>query len=112
MVGRIIAIADSSSYWKIGQRVGVSRLGGHCNHCAECRQGLFNLCNNQPVMGSSHDGGYAEMLLAKETGLVTIPDELSSVEAAPLVCACQRHSKIDPFYLTNGKVKLTPLISY
>ena len=25
---------------------------------------------------------------------------------------CQRHSKIDPFYLTNGKVKLTPLISY
>lgn len=87
VVGRIIAIADSSSYWKIGQRVGVSRLGGHCNHCAECRQGLFNLCNNQPVMGSSHDGGYAEMLLAKETGLVTIPDELSSVEAAPLVCA-------------------------
>ncbi len=26
--------------------------------------------------------------------------------------ACQRHSKIDPFYLTNGEVKLTPLISY
>ena len=25
---------------------------------------------------------------------------------------CQRHSKIAPFYLTNGKVKLTPLISY
>ena len=23
---------------------------------------------------------------------------------------CQRHSKIDPFYLTNGKVKLTPEI--
>lgn len=87
VVGRIIAIADSSSYWKIGQRVGVSRLGGHCNHCAECRQGLFNLCHNQPVMGSSHDGGYAEMLLAKETGLVAIPDELSSVEAAPLLCA-------------------------
>ncbi len=23
-----------------------------------------------------------------------------------------QHSKIDPFHLTNGKVKLTPLISY
>ncbi|QIZ61531.1 hypothetical protein FK538_05770 [Acinetobacter indicus] len=22
--------------------------------------------------------------------------------------SCQRHSKIDPFYLTNGKVKLPP----
>ena len=29
-----------------------------------------------------------------------------------LIHQCQRHSKIDPFYLTNGKVKLTPLISY
>ncbi|MRA04985.1 resolvase, partial [Acinetobacter lwoffii] len=25
---------------------------------------------------------------------------------------CQRHFKIDPFYLKNGEVKLTPLISY
>jgi len=38
-------------------------------------------------MGSTHDGGYAEMMMAKQTGLVSIPDELSSVEAAPLLCA-------------------------
>lgn len=88
VVGRIVAIGDpNSNYWKIGQRVGVGRLGGHCNQCNECRQGLFNLCGNQPVMGSSHDGGYAEMMIAKQTGLVSIPDELSSVEAAPLLCA-------------------------
>ena len=88
VVGRIVAIGDpDSDYWKIGQRVGVGRLGGHCNQCPECRQGLFNLCNNQPIMGSTHDGGYAEMMIAKETGLVAIPDELSSVEAAPLLCA-------------------------
>lgn len=88
VVGRIVAIGNSNSnYWKIGQRVGVGRLGGHCNQCDECRQGLFNLCSHQPVMGSTHDGGYAEMMIAKETGLVSIPDELSSVEAAPLLCA-------------------------
>ena len=88
VVGRIVAIGDpDSNYWKIGQRVGVGRLGGHCNLCDECRQGLFNLCNNQPIMGSTHDGGYAEMMMAKQTGLVSIPDELSSVEAAPLLCA-------------------------
>ena len=28
------------------------------------------------------------------------------------VIFCQRHFKIDPFYLKNGEVKLTPLISY
>lgn len=88
VVGRIVAIGDpDSDYWKIGQRVGVGRLGGHCNQCDECRQGLFNLCSHQPVMGSTHDGGYAEMMIAKGTGLVSIPDELSSVEAAPLLCA-------------------------
>ncbi|WP_440095185.1 alcohol dehydrogenase catalytic domain-containing protein [Acinetobacter baumannii] len=88
VVGRIVAIGDTeSSYWKIGQRVGVGRLGGHCNQCDECRQGLFNLCSHQPVTGSTHDGGYAEMMIAKGTGLVSIPDELSSVEAAPLLCA-------------------------
>jgi len=88
VVGRIIAIAEQSSgYWQLGQRVGVGRLGGHCNQCAECLQGLFNLCSHHPIMGSSHDGGYAEMMIAKETGLVAIPDELSSIEAAPLLCA-------------------------
>lgn len=88
VVGRIVAIGDpSSNYWKIGQRVGIGRLGGHCNQCNECRQGLFNLCNHQPIMGSTHDGGYAEMMIAKETGLIAIPNELSSVEAAPLLCA-------------------------
>lgn len=88
VVGRIVAIADGSpDYWKIGQRVGVGRLGGHCNQCPECRQGWFNLCNNQPVMGSSHDGGYAQLMIARQTGLVAIPDELTSIEAAPLLCA-------------------------
>lgn len=88
VIGRIVALSDHTlNSWKLGQRVGVGRLGGHCNQCPECRQGLFNLCNQQPVMGSTHDGGYAEMMIAKETGLVEIPDELSSVEAAPLLCA-------------------------
>ncbi|MDO7443089.1 alcohol dehydrogenase catalytic domain-containing protein [Acinetobacter baumannii] len=88
VVGRIIALPEHTlGSWEIGQRVGVGRLGGHCNQCSECRQGLFNLCNQQPIIGSTHDGGYAEMMIAKETGLVAIPDELSSVEAAPLLCA-------------------------
>ena len=88
VVGRIIALGPNvPSIWKIGQRVGVGRLGGHCNECSECRRGHFNLCRNQPVVGSSCDGGYAEMMIARATGLVSIPDELSSEEAAPILCA-------------------------
>lgn len=88
VVGRIISLGEGvPSYLFIGQRVGVGRLGGHCNECEQCRQGHYNLCTNQPVVGSSRDGGYAEMMLARATGLVLIPDELLAAEAAPLLCA-------------------------
>ncbi|WP_278407893.1 alcohol dehydrogenase [Pseudomonas rhodesiae] len=88
VVGRIKALgAHTSSIWKIGQRVGVGRLGGHCNECAQCRQGNFQLCPNQHFVGATCDGGYAELMIARSSGLVSIPDELDAVEAAPLLCA-------------------------
>src|SRR5699024_2775727 len=73
--------------WRLGQRVGLGRFGGHCETCRECRRGRFHLCRNQPVLGASCDGGYAEMMIARATGLVSIPQELSSAEAAPILCA-------------------------
>lgn len=88
VVGRIIACGPNTpSIWQTGQRVGVGRLGGHCNECAQCRQGHFQLCENQPFVGATCDGGYAEMMLAHSTGLVSIPVELNSIEAAPILCA-------------------------
>ncbi|THF25805.1 alcohol dehydrogenase [Pseudomonas atacamensis] len=88
VVGRIVAMGTGTpSIWKLGQRVGVGRLGGHCNECVQCRRGQFQLCSNQPFVGASCDGGYAEMMLARSTGLVSIPDELESEAAAPILCA-------------------------
>ena len=88
VVGRIAALGEHApSIWKVGQRVGVGRLGGHCNECVQCRQGHFQLCQNQPFVGASRDGGYAEMMLARATGLVSIPEELNAEEAAPILCA-------------------------
>ncbi|TNB81990.1 zinc-binding dehydrogenase [Pseudomonas sp. Fig-3] len=88
VVGRIVALGPGiCELWHIGQRVGVGRLGGHCNRCEQCRRGVFNLCANQPVIGSSQDGGYAQMMIARVTGLVAIPDALGAVDAAPLLCA-------------------------
>ncbi len=88
VVGRIVEIgANVPEIWQKGQRVGVGRFGGPCLICPACRSGRLHLCRNQPVMGSSRDGGYAEMMTAPATGLVSIPDELSSEEAAPILCA-------------------------
>lgn len=88
VIGTVVAVGPGvSSAISEGMRVGVGRLGGHCNECEQCRRGNFNLCSDQPVVGSSQDGGYAEMMIARATGLVMIPDELKSEEAAPLLCA-------------------------
>lgn len=88
VVGRIAAMGSGvAPMWTEGQRVGVGRLGGHCSACRQCRRGQFHLCQSQPFVGSTCDGGYAEMMLARATGLVAIPAEFDAVTAAPILCA-------------------------
>ena len=51
-----------------------------------CALPILN-CQNQEYTGIHHDGGYAEVMIAKASGLMSIPDDLSAVDAAPLLCA-------------------------
>jgi propanol-preferring alcohol dehydrogenase len=86
-VGRIDALGAHVQGWIVGQRVGVGFLGGFCGYCEYCRGGDLVNCCNQEFTGIDRDGGYAEMLIAKASGPMSIPDDLSSVAAAPLLCA-------------------------
>lgn len=79
--------AGVADIWHTGQRVGVGRLGGYCQCCKPCRDGLFHLCENQLTPGLSCDGGYAEYVVIRHTALIAIPSALSSVDAAPILCA-------------------------
>ena len=76
-MGRIDALGDGVQGWAVGQRVGVGFLGGPCGHCEFCRGGDLVNCRNQEYTGIHHDGGYAEVMIAKASGLVSIPDDLS-----------------------------------
>jgi len=87
VVGRIDALGSGVQGWAVGQRVGVGFLGGFCGYCEYCRDGDLVNCRNQEYTGIHHDGGYAEVMIAKASGLVSIPDDLSSADAAPLLCA-------------------------
>jgi propanol-preferring alcohol dehydrogenase len=87
VVGRIDALGSAVQGWTVGQRVGVGFLGGFCGYCKFCRNGDLVNCRNQEFTGIDHDGGYAEVMIAKASGLVSIPDSLSSADAAPLLCA-------------------------
>jgi alcohol dehydrogenase, propanol-preferring len=87
VVGRIEALGTGVKRWKIDQRVGVGFFGGEDGVCEPCRRGDVVNCQNPVVSGITVDGGYAEMMIAEARGLAAIPDELTSVEAAPLLCA-------------------------
>ena len=83
VVGRIEAVGDGVTKWKIGQRVGVGLIAGEDGVCKPCRRGDIVNCQNPVVLGVTVDGGYAEVMIAEARGIASIPDELSSVEAAP-----------------------------
>jgi D-arabinose 1-dehydrogenase-like Zn-dependent alcohol dehydrogenase len=87
VAGIVDALGAGVSEWSEGQRVGVGWHGGHDGTCRECRRGDFRNCRNQKIAGISYDGGYQEYMLAPVEALVPIPDSLSDVDAAPLLCA-------------------------
>lgn len=87
IVGVVDAVGEGVSAWSTGDRVGLGFLGGQCHQCAFCRRGDFVNCTDQPTPGTSEDGGYAEMVYARASGLVRIPEGLGSALAAPLLCA-------------------------
>jgi len=88
IAGNIDAIGPGVLGWTRGQRVGVGWHGGHCGYCDSCRRGDFVTCQVAlQIPGIAYDGGYAEYMIAPAGALALIPDGLSSVDAAPLLCA-------------------------
>jgi D-arabinose 1-dehydrogenase-like Zn-dependent alcohol dehydrogenase len=87
VVGIVDKIGPMVTSWEVGQRVGVGWHGGHCNQCSACHKGDFGACEKSLTTGIHIDGGYAEYMIARPEAMVSIPEELNAVEAAPLLCA-------------------------
>ena len=87
VVGIIDELGEGVTGWKKGQRIGVGWHGGHDGTCLYCRRGDFRNCRNLKIPGISYDGGYEQYMVAPVEALTTMPEGLSDVEAAPLLCA-------------------------
>jgi D-arabinose 1-dehydrogenase-like Zn-dependent alcohol dehydrogenase len=88
VIGVVDRVGEGVKPWKVGQRVGIGWHGGNCGYCDHCRRGEFFACTVALLTtGFSFDGGYAEYMVVPAQALARVPDELSAIEGAPLMCA-------------------------
>jgi len=87
VVGVIDEIGDCVTKVHVGMRVGVPWFYDACGKCEFCQNGQENLCEKARFTGFHVDGGYAEYMLAEENFVLPLPDGISDVQTAPLLCA-------------------------
>ena len=86
VAGIIDELGTGVTSWRKGQRAGVGWHGGHDGHAANAAAEILGR-QNFKICGVSYDGGYQQYMVAPAEAVVAIPDSLSDVEAAPLLCA-------------------------
>jgi alcohol dehydrogenase len=88
VIGLVDALGSGVTGWSVGERAGVGWFGGSCGYCRRCRRDTAFACENvHEVTGVTRDGGYASHVIALASSVARVPDELDSVESAPLLCA-------------------------
>jgi alcohol dehydrogenase, propanol-preferring len=87
VVGRVEEAGAGVSAVRVGDRVGVAWIYSACGKCRFCREGNENLCPEFRGTGRDADGGYAGYMVARADFVYKIPEVISDVKAAPLMCA-------------------------
>jgi propanol-preferring alcohol dehydrogenase len=85
-VGRVEALGEGTTGWKIGDRVGAYWLAHSCGACRFCRSDRENLCEHAGFTGWDRDGGFAEMMVVDASIAAPIPELMTDIQAAPLLC--------------------------
>jgi D-arabinose 1-dehydrogenase-like Zn-dependent alcohol dehydrogenase len=103
VIGTLDAIGPGIVGWRVGEPAGVGWHGGHCGYCSPCRHGDAFACTTSTLItGLTHDGGYAEYMVAPVESVARVPAGTAPAEAAPLMCAgittfnALRHSGAGP----------------
>lgn len=86
-VGRIVELGEDVSDLSVGDRVALPWLAQACGRCRYCIAGTETYCVAPQYMGYTIDGGYAEYTIGYASHVVRVPDEVSSIDAAPITCA-------------------------
>jgi uncharacterized zinc-type alcohol dehydrogenase-like protein len=98
IVGRVTAIGNDVTKFKVGDLVGVGCMVDSCRSCKSCNEGLEQYCEgpagftgtyNGPMKGGANTyGGYSTAIVVDEHFVLSIKhDEKDLAGVAPLLCA-------------------------
>jgi len=96
IVGRVSAVGDHVTKFKVGQLAGIGCMVDSCRECDNCKEGLEQYCRNGMVgtyNGKEKDGsgitygGYSKQIVAHEDFVLRISDKQPLEAIAPLLCA-------------------------
>lgn len=96
IIGRVTAIGNAVTRFKVGDLVGVGCMVESCQHCSSCDEGLEQYCDNGMVgtynsKKSKHGGvtygGYSTDIVVEEKFVLSVPETINAAAAAPLLCA-------------------------
>lgn len=86
VVGRVAALGEGVTDWRIGDRAGVAWLGSTCGQCRYCTTGHENLCPQARFTGWDRDGGFAEQMTVDAGFALRLPEGFDDLVVAPLLC--------------------------
>ncbi|WP_198403017.1 alcohol dehydrogenase AdhP [Pseudoalteromonas sp. 1_2015MBL_MicDiv] len=86
-IGLVTKVGEGVTSVKVGDRVGVPWLYSACGHCEFCLSAYEPVCPDAEFGGYTKNGGFAEYIIADPNYVAHIPDGLSAVQAAPIICA-------------------------
>ncbi|MDN3236141.1 MULTISPECIES: NAD(P)-dependent alcohol dehydrogenase [unclassified Pseudomonas] len=95
IVGRIVAVGDHVTRFKVGDLAGVGCMVDSCQQCSSCNEGLEQYCENGfvgtyngPVFGGENTyGGYSDNIVVSEKFVLKITHTENLAAVAPLLCA-------------------------
>jgi len=96
IVGKVTAVGNEVSKFKVGDVVGVGCIVDSCRTCESCKQDLEQYCLNgftgtyngkDPHLNGYTFGGYSEKVVVDETFVLRVPENLDLAAVSPLLCA-------------------------
>ncbi|ATJ82444.1 NAD(P)-dependent alcohol dehydrogenase [Halomonas beimenensis] len=96
IVGRVTAVGDEVSRFRVGDLVGVGCMVDSCRHCQPCRDGVEQFCLEGFTMTYGSDdrrdghftqGGYSDRIVVSEHFVLRMPEGIDLASAAPILCA-------------------------